>query len=164
MPGSYEDNEGYRDSRMSMDDGTFSVNCSGCTGAADLGSRECFNCISAMLVPGFNGPLVLRGHIDRRYHGHVTDIIFEHSDILRTIRSMREVRGLGLFYGMKVKKVSLRMEELFLKDLGLLVREKKMLLRGFSGSKRNKRTHDLMEGIIKRSDLLMRRLAREVEV
>jgi hypothetical protein len=149
--------------RISIDDGALSVSCSECRGNGNLGDRDCFNCVSDGLVPGFKGTIILKGSIDRRYDGIMTEILTEHSDILRTIRSIEHSsRDMGSISSIRIGRISSKMEKLFLADVKDLVTAREGLLRSVPDKKNNERIVQLIDEIIQRSKLLQKRLSREI--
>ncbi|MEA3558382.1 MAG: hypothetical protein U9R75_03925 [Candidatus Thermoplasmatota archaeon] len=149
--------------RISINDGALSVNCSECTGIGNLGDQNCFNCVSDGMVPGFKGTIILKGSIDRRYDGIMTEMLTEHSDILRTIRSIEHgSRDRGSISNIRMRRISSKMEKLFLSDVKNLVAAREILLRSVPDKKNNERIIQLIDEIVQRSKLLLKRLSREI--
>ena len=73
---------------MEVRDGSFFVDCSDCTGPKDLGDLRCFKGISNRMIPGFTGPIVLRGTIEKRYTGPLVDALVSFSEIASRIEVM----------------------------------------------------------------------------
>lgn len=150
------------DPGITIDDGSFIVSCGNCPGRSDLGNAECFNCISSRMLPGYKGAVVLKGEIDRKFKGPITDLLLEHSEILRTIRSSGEPRpDTGLMGRILIKRLSRSFERQFLDDPGMIVDHGKKMVEGNLLFRTPKRNKELLSSMIERTGVLLKKQERE---
>ncbi|MGA1872200.1 MAG: hypothetical protein ACMUHY_00885 [Thermoplasmatota archaeon] len=99
--------------RLSLGEGVMTVDCRDCTNMMDLSDRRCFNGLSARIVPGFRGSVVLEGEVHRSYGGAIIEALSSHSGILSDIRGFHMGPG-GVKKGLS--RLTQRMESDFLRD------------------------------------------------